>query len=60
MAGRCDPYKDPIPAIPDETLVDFTRRYIALYEAVTGKAFDAPPPGEPVKARIRRNLAAYF
>ncbi len=44
IAARCDPYKDPIPAIPDETLVDFSRRYIALYEAVTGKPFDAPPP----------------
>ncbi len=60
ISGRCDPYKDPIPAIPDDTLVDFSRRYISLYEAVTGKAFVAPPLGEPVKDRIRRNLAAYF
>jgi phosphoribosylaminoimidazole-succinocarboxamide synthase len=60
ISSRCDPYKDPIPAIPDDTLVDFSRRYIALYEAVTGKTFAAPPVGEPVKDRIRRNLAAYF
>ncbi len=60
IASRCAPYKDPIPAIPDDTLVDFSRRYIALFEAVTGKAFEAPPRGEAVKDRIRRNLAAYF
>ncbi|MBN2752133.1 MAG: phosphoribosylaminoimidazolesuccinocarboxamide synthase [Rhodospirillaceae bacterium] len=60
IASRCDPYKDPIPDIPDDTLVDFSRRYIALYEGVTGKDFVAPPTGEPVKDRIRRNLAAYF
>lgn len=60
IASRCDPYKDPIPAIPDDTLVDFSRRYISLFEAVTGKSFEAPAPGEPVKERIRRNLAAYL
>ncbi len=60
IAARCDPYHQPIPAIPDDTLVEFSRKYIALYEAVTGRTFDAPPPGESVKARIRRHLAAYF
>ena len=42
------------------TLVEFSARYIALYERVTGRTFIAPPVGEPVKARIRRNLARYF
>jgi phosphoribosylaminoimidazole-succinocarboxamide synthase len=60
IAARCDPYTQPIPAIPDDTLVEFSRKYIALFEAVTGRAFDAPPDGEPVKERIRRNLARYF
>lgn len=60
IAGRCDPYKEPIPEIPDETLVDFSRRYIDLYEKVTGRTFTAPKPGETVKERIRRNLAPYF
>jgi phosphoribosylaminoimidazole-succinocarboxamide synthase len=60
IAARCDPYRDPIPPIPDETLVEFAQKYVALYEAVTGKSFDPPPAGEPVKARIRRNLARYF
>jgi phosphoribosylaminoimidazole-succinocarboxamide synthase len=60
IAARCDPYHQPIPAIPDDTLVEFSQKYITLYEAVTGREFIAPPPGESVKARIRRNLAAYF
>ncbi len=60
IAERCDPYKDPIPDIPDETLVDFSRRYVALYEAVTGKTFNAPETGVAVKDRIRENLKSYF
>jgi phosphoribosylaminoimidazole-succinocarboxamide synthase len=60
ISNRCDPYKQPIPAIPDDTLVEFAGKYIALFEAVTGKSFNAPPSGEPIKQRIRRNLDAYF
>jgi phosphoribosylaminoimidazole-succinocarboxamide synthase len=60
IAARCDPYKQPIPEIPADTLVEFAQKYIALYETVTGKSFAAPPEGEPVKARIRRNLAKFF
>jgi phosphoribosylaminoimidazole-succinocarboxamide synthase len=60
IAGRCDPYREPIPPIPEETLIEFTGKYIALYESVTGKSFAPPPPDEAVKARIRRNLTSYF
>jgi phosphoribosylaminoimidazole-succinocarboxamide synthase len=60
IAERCDPYTQPIPDVPDDTLIDFSRRYISLFEAVTGQEFSAPKPGELVKDRIRRNLAAFF
>jgi phosphoribosylaminoimidazole-succinocarboxamide synthase len=60
IAARCDPYKQPIPEIPADTLVEFAQRYIALYETVTGRSFQAPPEGEAVKDRIRRNLANFF
>ncbi|PKU24499.1 phosphoribosylaminoimidazolesuccinocarboxamide synthase [Telmatospirillum siberiense] len=60
ISSRCDPYHQPIPPIPDDTLVEFSQKYITLYEAVTGREFVCPAPGESVKARIRRNLAAYF
>ena len=57
---RCDPYKDPIPDIPDDTLVEFSQRYIRLFEAVTRQEFSAEAGGQPVLDRIRTNLAAYF
>lgn len=60
IAARCDPYKDPIPAIPAETLLDFSARYITLYETVTGKAFERPAPGVAVRERVRANLARTF
>jgi len=60
ISARCDPYKQPIPEIPADTLVEFAQKYIALYETVTGKSFAAPAAGEKVKDRIRRNLAKFF
>jgi len=60
IAERCDPYKDAIPDIPDDTLIDFSRRYVNLYEAVTGLTFEPPSQGLSVKDRIRKNLSSYF
>ncbi len=59
IASRCDPYREPIPDIPDETLVDFSARYIALYEKISGKDFEIPPAGEPVRERVRRALKPF-
>ncbi len=53
---RCDPYTDPIPAIPAETLANFSARYIQLYEQVTGQPFQPPPPGQSIRARVEENL----
>ncbi len=58
--ARCDPYKDPIPEIPDDTLVEFSGRYIRLFESVTGLDFTAEAEGTKVLERIRGNLAGYF
>jgi phosphoribosylaminoimidazole-succinocarboxamide synthase len=44
----------PPPAMPDEVRVEAARRYIAIYELVTGRAF-VPEAGEP-SARIATNL----
>jgi phosphoribosylaminoimidazole-succinocarboxamide synthase len=60
IAARCDPYTQPLPPIPDETLVEFSRKYISLFETVTGRSFEAPPNDEPVLSRIRCNLAKYW
>ncbi len=56
---RCDPYREPIPEIPAATLIDFGLRYIALYETVTGKAFEPPAADRPVRERIRAALAPF-
>ena len=57
VSERCDPYSEPIPEIPAETLMEFSGRYIALYERVTGRAFERPRADQPVKERIRAALA---
>jgi len=57
---RCDPYNDPIPEIPGDTLMAFSARYVRLFETVTGRPFDYPDPGVPVRERVRRALATAF
>ncbi|WP_036221843.1 phosphoribosylaminoimidazolesuccinocarboxamide synthase [Maritalea myrionectae] len=64
VAGQCDPYKDPIPEIPQETLLAFSEKYIALYEKLTGQAFERPDISISVRDRIHQSLVqalpAYF
>ena len=57
---RCDPYSEPIPEIPDETLTAFSARYVRLFETVTGRSFDYPDPAIPVRERVRGALAKAF
>ncbi|MBT8002212.1 MAG: phosphoribosylaminoimidazolesuccinocarboxamide synthase, partial [Rhodospirillales bacterium] len=56
IAAHCDPYKDPIPDIPDETLAEFSAKYIRLYEQVTGLDFQKPKAGEPIRGRVEASL----
>ena len=60
VAQRCDPYKDEIPEIPREMVLETARVYVSAYEQITGRAFDLPDPDVPVLQRIRKNLAKYF
>ncbi len=60
MRERCDPYKDPIPDIPDDTLVEFSGRYIRLFEQVTGLTFEVEDTDQPVLDRVRQNLKSYL
>jgi phosphoribosylaminoimidazole-succinocarboxamide synthase len=57
ISARCDPYKEPVPPIPAETLMEFSGKYVKLYEQVTGRKFQKPAADGPVKDRIRKNLA---
>lgn len=60
VAERCDPYKDPIPEIPAQMLVDTAEVYIQAFETITGQAFEIDGDDEPVLDRVRRNLAQFF
>ena len=60
VTARCDPYKDPIPEIPSEVILETARIYIDAYETITGKTFQPPPLDIPILSRIRSNLAQYF
>jgi len=57
---RCDPYRDPIPEIPCDVILEAARIYIGVFETITGQSFVVPDPGIPVLQRIRANLAPYF
>jgi phosphoribosylaminoimidazole-succinocarboxamide synthase len=60
VAARCDPYRDPIPAIPREVVAETARVYIDAFERITGQSFAIPQPETPVLERIRANLRRYF
>lgn len=60
VVARCDPYKDPIPEIPADVILETSRVYIDAYERITGQTFALPDVNLPVLQRIRKNLAHYF
>lgn len=55
---NCDPYKDAtLPEAPADLVEELSRRYIQMYEQITGKVF---VKGEtPIAKRIEKNLASY-
>ena len=55
---NCDPYKDAkVPDAPQELVNELSRRYIEMYEMITGAKFLS---GEtPIEARIEKNLEKY-
>ena len=59
--ANCDPYKDVVlPAAPAELVAELSRRYVLLYETITGQEFVPaplqPPPGERIKANVSAAL----
>ncbi len=60
VAARCDPYRDPIPALPEDVLEAAAGAYIGAYEAITGEAFVFPDLTEAPLGRVRRNLVGLF
>lgn len=57
---NCDPYNDEVlPKAPDELVEELSRRYIAIFEKITGEKFQYPSD-EPVLNRLERNLNQYL
>ena len=55
---NCDPYKDAtLPGAPSELVAELSKRYIQMYEQITGDKF---MPGEqPIIPRMEANLKSY-
>jgi phosphoribosylaminoimidazole-succinocarboxamide synthase len=52
---HCDPYRDKVlPEAPEDLVLELSKRYIRLYEMITGKQFEAET-GD-VSKRIAKNL----
>ncbi len=54
---HCDPYKDKIlPEAPADLVAELARRYIEIYETITGKAFEHDFSQTPLE-RVTKNLS---
>lgn len=57
---HCDPYNDTeLPSAPAELVVELSRRFIQLYEMITGENFQFPEEGE-IAHRISKNVVNLF
>ncbi len=54
---HCDPYNDKdLPSAPEELVIELSRRYIQLYEMITGENFRFPDAEKKIEERIKANL----
>jgi phosphoribosylaminoimidazole-succinocarboxamide synthase len=60
VTARCDPYRDPIPEIPEDVLLQAALTYIQAFEKITGTAFAMPDLSLPPLERIRANLRQFI
>src|SRR5271165_913022 len=60
VSERCDPYREPIPEIPQDIILEAARIYIDVFETITGQRFVVPQPDISPLERIRANLTRYF
>ncbi|MFL5193706.1 MAG: phosphoribosylaminoimidazolesuccinocarboxamide synthase, partial [Microvirga sp.] len=52
VVARCDPYRDEIPEIPQDVVLETSRVYIDAFERITGQTFALPPIDVPVLERV--------
>ncbi len=56
---NCDPYKDEkLPEAPNDMIVELSRRYVQIYEQITGEKFEINLE-EDILERIKKNLKSY-
>lgn len=56
---HCDPYKDEVlPDAPPDLVAELSRRYIEIYETITGKTFTADF-NQSIAERIQKNLEGF-
>ncbi len=60
VAARCDPYRDPVPAIPAQMIAQTAQVYVEAFERITGQDFRPDPGGTTPLARIRAHVAPFF
>ena len=54
---NCNPYEDEVlPPAPDDLVIELSRRYIYLYEKITGRSFEFPGADQPIETRLASNL----
>ena len=54
---NCNPYEDEVlPPAPDDLVIELSRRYIYLYEKITGRSFEFPEADQPIETRLESNL----
>jgi phosphoribosylaminoimidazole-succinocarboxamide synthase len=60
VVSQCDPYKEPIPPIPEEVILQAAAIYVSAYEKITGQSFALPDPAVDPLRRVRQNLRKYL
>nr|WP_178126768.1 phosphoribosylaminoimidazolesuccinocarboxamide synthase [Agrobacterium rubi] len=60
VAERCDPYKDDIPEIPGELVLQTSKVYIEAFERITGDVFQPDDSEASAIDRVRKNLEPFF
>ncbi len=60
VAGQCDPYRDPIPQVPDSMIETTARVYRDAFARITGTAFGPDLAGATILDRIRARLRPHF
>ncbi len=60
LTQHCDPYKDPIPPIPDDIRIATAKIYMAAYEKITGQKMVLPDPAKDPLLAIQTAVKDYL